>query len=188
MKAIEEEAMNLDEVTLEDKTLAAEYLNMEIEEMKSYHNFDSESVNNIKNEVLSNIYYIPDVQRYCHIDDMEPQQKFDSYSEIYEIRKNMILKEEAIAKKLEEKSNILMGGYFKKIEVLNKKYSDIANDINEYRKKHKTYQELKNQEELSLLKRQRDLEDKIEILKEKERHLQKDYRNLNEYLSELEKV
>lgn len=180
--------MAIDDITLEDKKLAAEYLNMEIEEMKNLADYDYENFCSIKEEVNTNIFYIPDVQRFCHLEDIEVQQKFDSYNEIYEIRKNCVIKEESIAKKLEEKSNILLGGYFKRMENLKKKYSEVANEINGYKLKTKNYQELKEQEELSILKRQKDLEDKIQMLKDKEKDLQRKYKNLTELVDELEKV
>lgn len=180
--------MTLDDITFEDKKIAAEYLNMEIEEMKNLADFNYENFCAIKEEVNANIFYIPDVQRYCHIEDIEVQQKFDSYNEVYDIKKNSVSKEESIAKKLEEKSNILMGGYFKRMENIKKKYYEIANEINDYKLKIKIYQDLKDQEELSILKRQRDLEDKIEILKDKEKDLQRKYKNLTELVVELEKV
>lgn len=161
---------------------------MEIEEIKSLADYNYENFCAVKEEVNSNIFYIPDVQRYCHIEDIEVQQKFDSYNEIYDIKKNCVLKEESIAKKLEEKSNILMGGYFKRMENLKKKYSEIANEINDHKLKIKIYQELKDQEELSILKRQKDLEDKIQMLKDKEKDLQRKYKNLTELVDELEKV
>jgi hypothetical protein len=65
---------------------------------------------------------------------------------------------------------------------LKKKYSEIANEINDYKLKIKIYQELKEQEDLSILKRQKDLEDKIQTLKDKEKDLQRKYKNLTELL------
>lgn len=180
--------MALDDITFEDKKLASEYLNMEIEEMKTLADYNYENLCAIKEEVNTNIFYIPDVQKYCHIEDIEVQQKFDSYSEIYDIKKNCVLKEETIAKKLEEKSNILMGGYFKRLDNLKKRYSDISNEINDYKIKIKIYQELKEQEDLSILKRQKDLEDKIQVLKDKEKDLQRKYKNLTELVNDLEKI
>jgi len=178
----------LDDITVEEKKAATEYLNMEIEEMKNLAEFNYQNFCAIKNDVDANIYYIPDVQSYCHVDDIETQQKFDSYNEIYDIKKNCILREEAIAKKLEDKSNILLGGYFKRFENLKKKYEIIANEINDYKLKIKIYQELKEQEELAILKRKKDLEEKIDIMKENEKELQKNYKNLTELVDELEKV
>jgi len=180
--------MALDDITVEDKKFASEYLNMEIEEMKTLADYNYDNFCIIKEDVNSNVFYIPDVQRYCHIEDIEIQQKFESYNEVYDIKKNSVLKEETIAKKLEEKSNILMGGYFKRMENLKKKFSETANEINDYKLKIKIYQELKEQEDLSILKRQKDLEDKIHILKDKEKDLQRKYKNLTELVDELEKV
>ncbi len=180
--------MAVDDITLLDKKLAAEYLNMEIEEMKTLADYNYPNFYTIREEVNANIFYIPDVQKYCYTEDIEIQQKFDSYNEIYDIKKNLVIKEESVAKKLEDKSNILMGGYFKRMDNLKKKYSEIANEINEYKLKINIYQELKDQEELSILKRKKDLEDIILMLKDKEKDLQRKYKNLNELVDELEKV
>lgn len=180
--------MVLDDITLEEKKVAAEYLNMEIEEMKNFVNYNYDNYCSLKEEVNANVFYIPDVQKYCHIDDIETQQKFDSYNEIYDIKKNSILKEEAISKKLEDKANILLGGYFKRMEIFKKKFFEISNELNAYKLKIKIYQELKDQEDISILKRQRDLEEKIENLKDKEKDLQKKYKNLIELVDELEKA
>jgi len=180
--------VNLEEITYEDKKMAEEYLNMEIEEMKNIADFSYENYKQINNEVNSNVFYIPDVQKYCHADDIETQQKFDSYAEIYDIRKNLILKEQNISKKLEDKSNILMGGYFKRLENLQKIYSSLAKEINEKKLKYKIYQELKCQENISIAKRQNDLLEKIKNLKDKEIILQKRYKNLKEFHEEIKNL
>lgn len=180
--------MDIEDISLNDKKIAEQYIQSEVEEMKNLVEFNYDNFNSLKEDVNSSIFYIPDVQKYCHVDDIETQQKFDSYNELYDIRKNLILKEDGISRKLEEKSNILLGGHYKRQEVLNKKYSELSKEINDYRQKLKIYQELKNQEDFSILKRQKDLEDKIETLKQKEYHLQKRYKNLTEIFNDLEKA
>jgi hypothetical protein len=180
--------INLEEITYEDKKMAEEYLNMEIEEMKNIIDFSYDNYKQIHNDVSSNVFYIPDVQKFCHNDDIETQQKFDSYAEIYDIRKNLVLKEQNISKKLEEKSNILMGGYFKRLENLQKIYYYLAREINESKLKYKIYQELKCQENMSIAKRQNDLEEKINNLKEKEKILQKKYKNLKDFHEEIKNL
>jgi hypothetical protein len=180
--------INLEEITYEDKKMAEEYLNMEIEEMKNIVDFSYDNYKQIYNEVYSNVFYIPDVQKFCHNDEIETQQKFDSYAEIYDIKKNIILKEQNISKKLEDKSNILMGGYFKRLENLQKIYCGFAKEINESKLKYKIYQELKCQEDVSIAKRQNDLQEKINNLKDKEILLQKRYKNFKEFHEEIKNL
>lgn len=89
---------------------------------------------------------------------------------------------------MEGKSKIILGGLFKRMEKYEKMYSELSKEINEKKIKMKIYQELKSQENLSIAKRQNDLEEKIKFLKDKEILLQKKYKNLKEFNEEIKNL
>jgi pre-mRNA-splicing factor CDC5/CEF1 len=138
-------------------------------------------------DINKEVFYIPDVQKYCHLSEIEPSQRFDSYSELFQFRESLLTKEENIAKKLEEKAALLTNGYLKRYTNMVKEYSDLNNSINSLKIKNKIYIQMKEQEDKAIIKRESECEILVAKLKERESELQKTYKKYSEIINELEK-
>jgi pre-mRNA-splicing factor CDC5/CEF1 len=134
------------------------------------------------------VFYIPELQKYCHSDEFEYAQRFDSYSEMFEVKNSIITKEDTISKKLGEKAALLTNGYLKRYNGLIKQYDELNNAVIDLRIRNRIYSELKEQEEKAIVQRERNQEDIIARLKETESDLQMIYKKHMDELKELEQA
>jgi hypothetical protein len=134
------------------------------------------------------VFYIPDVQMYFHVDDIEKSKKFDSIKENFDVQLGILNKEDNLSKKLEEKAKVLTTGYMKRLTALCKKYDETLSNIDNLKIKKKVYEDLKVAEDHAMLRRKRNLEESIEKIKEKENSLQQMYKIYNDRITELENI
>lgn len=183
---IENEDSLMTDISLEEKNYAKQLVQEQIEILNKKYNV-SDIDDQIRKDVQMNeLFYIPDVQKYCHLSEIETNQIFDSYKEMFEIKKDIITAEDHLTRKLEEKANILTNGYVKRNELINKNINALVLDILELKEKEINYLIMKNNEDTAIIKREQLLKLDIERIKEKERKLQSLYRNYQNKINELE--
>ena len=124
---------------------------------------------------------------FYHKSEVKDQEKFDHLNEVFNLRSNALIKEEAECKKVEDKANLLTAGYMKRFHTLNETFNTYSKEIEELKRMKSVYEILYTQERSSIVKRKNDLENEINIFKEKERSLQRKYRRYKDKLAKLEK-
>jgi pre-mRNA-splicing factor CDC5/CEF1 len=189
--------MELEEHSLEEKHTAKELIREEMEnlyelnkENKDFVNIDSlKDFSHIwKNTLKEEVFYIPDVNMFFHIGDMEKSKKFDALQESFNIEKNIFNKDEIISKKLEEKAAMLTKGYLKRFQMFMNKYKELTISIQDLKTQVNVYKELKCQEDKAIRKRQDNIEEENRKLKLKQNELQLLYKKYQEKIEELEKI
>jgi pre-mRNA-splicing factor CDC5/CEF1 len=189
--------MDMEQYSIEEKQSAGEIIKQEIKnleelnkENKEFFNIESQAEFSALWEKTNQkeVFYIPDVQMYFHVDDIEKSKKFDSIKENYDVQLGLLNKEENISKKLEEKAKVLTTGYLKRLSGLCKKYDDTLMANEDLRIKKKIYSDLKEAEDLAIHRRKAYIEESIEKIKDKESSLQKMYKIYQERISELENI
>jgi pre-mRNA-splicing factor CDC5/CEF1 len=189
--------MDIEEFSIEEKQSAAEIITQEMKNLdelnkgnKEFFNIESQNefsaLWNTTNQ--KEVFYIPDVQMYFHVDDIEKSKKFDSIKENYDVQLGFINKEENISKKLEEKAKILTTGYQKRLLGLIKKYDDTLTTIEHLKRNRTIYNNLKENENKAIQGRKAYIEESIEKIKDKESSLQKLYKIYQERIFELENI
>ena len=189
--------MELEEHSLEEKSHAMDLIR---EEMKNLYDLNKENKDNVNIDSLKDfsqiwrkslreeIFYIPDVNMFFQLDDMEKSKKFDSLQDSFNRGKNILNKEEIISKKLEEKASVLTNGYLKRLATFTNKYNELTNSIEGLKTQYDNYHRMSVLEDKSILRRQSSLDEENKKLKMKNHELQGVFNKYTGKIEEIEKI
>lgn len=170
-----EEEFSLEEKSEIEEIITKEQVKLNLDEFIRLRREMRKNVFLTKND--SNVEY-----SYYNEDNFD---KFKSLQENFLSKKTIRSKEEKLQTKLNEKANILLGGYLKKMSEFMTKYNNMIYSIGENQRKILIYSGLQKEEDSEIQNRQCDLERNLIRLKERENILQESYKNLKEKLDSL---
>jgi pre-mRNA-splicing factor CDC5/CEF1 len=189
--------MEVEEYSLEEKNIANKLIEEEVEVLRKLNTQHSEeTICKIREEVGRNIFYFPNKQRYLlklnfsyhYISEQNDAAKFESIKENIDISKSLLVKEDNISKKLEEKGKILTNGFMKRFLTLNSRYEELILNIRDLNTKKNVYEQLRDMEKEAIIKRKNDMLEYLQKLKNRENELQAAHKRFQERLEELQNL
>lgn len=131
-------------------------------------------------DTLHNEYlYVPKPKpRYVHLPSLSDQEKIDIYSILIENYRELIKQDSIMAQKLEQKANILFGGYIAKCEAYSKQIIEVYKDLEDAEIEYNSFVMLKQMEEEAIPSRLEKAKREYDALVLKSRDLQERYAQL----------
>ena len=160
----------------------------EMEKVKAAmgHNLSLEGYNQVWEECLAQVLYLPSQKRYTRANLASKKDRIESMKSQLEENRAHMTKEAKRAAKIEKKLKILTGGYQARAQGLIKQSHDLQEQIEQARLELSTFKFLRDKETQAIPKRLESITEDVERQRERERDLQSRFQDANYQLQQLQ--
>lgn len=170
-----------DKMTQEELKYAEDLLKQEMEVVKQgmgHGDLSLDAYNQVWEECYSQVLYLPGQGRYTRANLASKKDRIESLEKRLEINRAHMTAEAKRAAKMEKKLKILLGGYQSRAMGLIKQLNEIWDQYEQANLEYKTFEELKNHEDIAIPRRIESLKEDVQRQEERERELQQRFAEL----------
>lgn len=160
---------------------AEDLLQQEMEVVKQgmgHGDLSLDAYNQVWEECYSQVLYLPGQGRYTRANLASKKDRIDSMEKRLEVNRGHMTAEAKRAAKMEKKLKILLGGYQSRAMGLIKQLNEVWDQYEQANLELKTFEELKNHEDMAIPRRIASLKEDVQRQEERERELQQRFAEL----------
>uniref|UniRef100_A0A2R5LNQ6 Putative mrna splicing protein cdc5 myb superfamily n=1 Tax=Ornithodoros turicata TaxID=34597 RepID=A0A2R5LNQ6_9ACAR len=167
--------------TSEDLEVARAVLHAEMDVVRKgmgHGDLSLEAYSQVWDECLAQVLFLPTQNRYTRANLASKKDRIESLDKRLEQNRLYMTREAKKAAKIEKKLRVLLGGYQSRGQALIKQIQELAEQIEQTHLELKTFEALQDHEALAIPKRVEALTEDVNRQVEREKSLQKRYRDL----------